>query len=207
MKRFEIIMGILFVISIIFRLYLIPGAGILCSLSLTLLACMYLFFGFAFFNKIKMRKIFCKESYRDISGLHILGSIGVGWGLATVCIGILFKLMFFPGGFIVLSVGLIQILIITIIALVKYFRSKSDFYKTILLRIVIIGTIGHLLCFTSDLTIVKIHFRNHPDYIKAYERYMENPQNEKARKQLDMEYKRATLPAEEFEMYLQRNQL
>ena len=148
MKRFEIIFGIVFLIAVIFKIADWPGGSILGTISLTLLACFYFLFGFAFFNKIRLKNIFSKDSYKEISVLRIIGSIGFGWGLSTVCMGILFKMMHWPGGNIQLGVGLTQIFVITIIALIKFFQSKNDFYKNVLLRIAIIGGFGLIFFFT-----------------------------------------------------------
>jgi len=202
MKTFEKIFWIIFVIGIIFKLKLWPFGATFITISLFPLYFFYLFFGFAFFNKIKLRNIFKKDSYKEISVLRIIGSIGAGIGLSAICIGILFKLMFWPEGDLRLYAGLIPTFTIAIIALVKFFRSKSDFYKPILLRITIIGALGLPLCFVSDLEIVKFEYRNYPDYVKAYEIYLEDPQNEEANKQLEKAYNRVRL-GEEYEMFMQ----
>ena len=141
MKTFERILGIMFVIAIIMKLLLIPGGDILATLSLTFLSLFYLFLGFAFFNKIKLKNIFSQSSYKDISVLRIMGAIGAGWGFSAICNGILFKMMHWPDAGVYMLSGLIPIFVVAIIALFKFFRSKSDFYQTILTRIGIIGGI------------------------------------------------------------------
>ena len=202
MKRFEIIFGILSVVAIIMKLALVSGSGILMTLILTLLACFYFYLGFAFFNNIRLKKIFSKSSYYGISALRIIGSIGVGWGLSIMCCGILFKMMHWPGGILFLHIGLIQIFVIAIIVLVKFSLSKSDFYKTILLRFAIIGGLGLLFFFTTDLglSIARIQYKNHPAYIKAYEKYLENTESDEAYHTWNIEHIRATSKSqEEFE--------
>ena len=92
MKKSEKIFGILFAIAIIFKLALYPGGRIISTVSMTLLACIYFYFGFAFFNNIKLKNVFNRKSYEGISVLRILGSIGTGMVLSTVCLGTLFKL-------------------------------------------------------------------------------------------------------------------
>jgi len=135
----------------------------------------------------------------------MLGSIGTGWGLSTICYGILYKLMHRTEADIILSTGLIYTFVIAIIASVKYFRSKRDFYKKILLRIIIIGGLGLFLCFTSNLTITKIRFRHYPDFVRAYEIYLENPHSEEAKKQLDIE-RNKTMYGEDYEEFLKNYQ-
>jgi len=142
MKRFEIILGIVFLIAVIFKIADWPGGSILATISLTLLTGFYFYFGFAFFNNIRLKNILNGNSYQGISVLRIIGSIGAGWGLAILCLGILFNVQHYPGEKIMLSVGLIAVFVVAIIALIKLFRSKSDFYKMIVLRIGYIGGIG-----------------------------------------------------------------
>ena len=203
MKRFEIICGVVFLIALIFKIAFWPGGSILATLSMTLLACFYFIFGFAFFNNIRLTNIFNNKSYQDISELRFIVPIGVGCGLSTLCIGILFKMMHFPGGSMVLHTGLLIILIAAIIALVNFFRSKSEFYKTIFLRIIIIGGLGLFLAFpSSDIAITKILYRNHPDFIKAYENYLKDTGNGEAHKQWRMEFDRMNTIQEKSENQL-----
>ena len=202
MNRLEKILGLIVLIALILKLTLILGGGILIVLSLSILAIIYYPFGFALFNQIGFKQIFKKDSYKALSALRIIGAIGVGTALSIICVGLLFKLQHWPGSKINLLAGLITSLIILIIALIKYFKTKGDFYSRIIKRLIIIGGFGLIMLLISDLTIIKIQFRNHPDYIKAYELYMTNPQDESLIKNLDIEYHRATMSKEDFEMYL-----
>ena len=63
MKTFEKILGILLVIALFFNYILWADGCGLSSIPLTLLACIYCFYGFAFFNNIKLKEIFRKKSY------------------------------------------------------------------------------------------------------------------------------------------------
>ena len=85
---------------------------------------------------------------------------------------------------------------------VRKIKIPINFYTGIIKRLIIIGGFGLIMILLSDLTIIKFQFRNHPDYIKAYELYMTNPQDESLIKNLDLEYHRATMSKEDFEMYL-----
>jgi hypothetical protein len=201
MKTLEKIIGIAFVISLILRFNLIPGNGILTVFPLTILACIYNPLGFAFFNNIKLRKVFRKESYKGISTLRIIGAICAGIALSAICTGTLFRLQHYPGGEINLLSGLICTLIVLIIALIKFYKNKSEFYSRIFKRIAIIGGFGLILAITPDITIAKIQFRNHPDYINALENYNNNPQSQELWQKKDWEYRRATMSEKDFEYY------
>jgi uncharacterized membrane protein len=166
-----------------------------------ILACIYYPLGFAFFNKIKIKEIFKKSSYSDLSALRVLGAIGAGTALSTICVGILFKLQRWPGSDINLLAGLILSLIVLIIAIIRFVKSKDLFYRQIFIRFSIIGIFGVLMYFTSTLSLVKIQYRQYPDYIKAYEEYSKNPTNIELQKKVDYEFNRATMSPKEFEYY------
>jgi hypothetical protein len=203
MNKLEKILGLIVLVALIFKLTLITGGGILIVLSLSVLAIIYYPFGFALFNKIGFQQIFKRDSYKGLSALRIIGAIGVGTALSIICIGILFKLQHWPGSKINLLAGLITSLILLIIILIKYSKNKDDFYTMILKRLIIIGGFGLIMILTSDLTIIKIQFRNHPDYIKAFELYQINPNNESYQKNLEIEYHRATMSPKDFEFYME----
>lgn len=256
MKKSEKIFGILFAIALIFKLALFPGGGIISVISLTALSCVYFYFGFAFFNNIKLKNVFKRKSYEGISALRMIGSIGTGMVLSTVCLGILFKLSHYPGGGFMLNTGLsttfiisttllikylrsernlfimigagigfglyctwilsialdwhiyryplfqagvLIILVASFVALINYYRSKTNFYIAVLSRIILIGGIGLLLTFKSfDIAITKVLYRNHPDLVKAYERYLYNPENADAHKQWRIEFEKTYTPQDEF---------
>ena len=206
MIKLEKILGVIVFIGLILKLTLIPGAGILLTLSLSTLACLYYPLGFAILNQIGFKKIFKKDSYKGISALRIIGAIAAGTALSTICIGILFKIQNWAGADINLMAGLVTTLIVLATALFKYFKEKGEFYIGIFKRIAIIGILGLILICLSNLTIAKIKFRNHPDYIKAYEMYLNNPQDEQLRQKLHIEYLKATMPKEEVEMYLKHEE-
>ncbi len=202
MQKLEKILGLIIIVSLILKLLLIPYSGILLTVTLMTLAFIYYPFGFAFFNEIRLRKIFKKESYKGISALRIIGAIAVGIGLSILCIGILFKLQSWAYSDTNLKFGLSVTFIALIIALIRLMKVKDNFYKKILKRIIIIGGLGLILLFIPRLSIIKIQFRNHPDYIKAYEAYLKNPDNEEIRDNMDIELNKATMSEKEFEEYM-----
>lgn len=144
MNRLEKVLGVLTLIALIFKLFIITGGGILLALSLTGLAIIYFPLGFVFFNQIRFDKIFNNSSYQGLSVLRIIGTIGAGISLSTLCLGILFKLNHWGGSFVLLK-GLLSISIILIIVVLKYFQTKSDLYSNMIKRILIVGLFGLLI--------------------------------------------------------------
>lgn len=175
MKKTEKILGIIFLLALILKAFNIPGNSMLIGLSVLLLGGLYFYLGFALFNDIPIKKIFKKESYSNKSKWRIIGTIGIGMMLSTMMVGYLYKLLHYPGSKGMLIIGLIGILIGLSIMVVKNIQGKNDFYKNMIVRTAIIGMFGLLLLVTTDLTIDKIQYRNHPEYLKSLEEYLENP--------------------------------
>jgi hypothetical protein len=161
----------------------------------------YYIFGFAFFNNVRLRNILKKESYSGISALHIIGAIAIGMSLSDICMGILFKIQGYPMANTLLIIGLLSTLIILIIALIRFLKSRRAYYTKMFKRIAIIGCLGLVFTFVSDLALVKLKFRNHPDYVKAYQEYEASPGSKESGAKLKMEYMKATMSDDVFQKY------
>jgi hypothetical protein len=201
MKRTEIILVILLFIGLTFKVFFIPLAGTILTLSIMSLAIMYEFLSFAFFNGIRLKTLLIKDSYKETTVLRIIGSVVTGVGLSCVLIGILFKIQNWPLANNTLSAGLFFLTPVLIIAAFKLIRTRAPFYARILLRASITTAAGILFLILSTTDLVKIKFRNHPDYIKAYEQYIVNPQNDSLRKNLDLEFNKMFMDEETFNEY------
>jgi hypothetical protein len=205
MIKLEKIIGITALVGLILKyLLLISGGGILITLSLVILADLYFLFGFALFNQIEFKQIFKSDSYKEITKEQIIGSIGVGIALSMIFVGALFKFSHWPDSLVLLIIGTLISLVAAIVFLIKYFKSKQNYYIRVLKRIAIIGTLGLILMCISDLTLARIQLRNNVDYVKAYGEYQKDPQNIELRKKMNLEYYKATVSKEEYELYLER---
>jgi len=202
MRNTENILGLTFLAGLIMKFAFIPGAGMLITVSILSIAVMYYFLGFALFNQIPLNTIFNKDSYKGISKLRILGAVGTGIGISMICNGVLFKIQNWPSGLSTLDLGLVLTSIVLLISLYKFFKTRSNFYVLIFKRIAVIGILGLILFFTPALAIVKFQFRNHPDYIKVYEQYVNNPKDEILRQKVEIEYSKATMTDQAFEKYM-----
>jgi len=147
MRKLEIILSILALIGIILQLSGIPGGAILLILSLTILAVLYYPFGFIVLNNIRVRKIFSAGSYRGLSALRILGTIGIGMALSTVCLGIVFKLETYPGAGYIQIIGLVSLIILAVPAVIRYTQTRDKHYWRLLLRTLIFGVTGIIIAF------------------------------------------------------------
>lgn len=177
MKKTEIIIATLSIIALGLNLLLIPGGGVLTVLTLSLLSMIYLYLSFALFNDIRLRNIFKKESYKELSTSRIVGAIGTGIALSATTIGLMFKFQSWPGADLNLGAGLLGLIIVTIIGIVKYRKCKSDYYIRIIKRTAIFGGIGLILMLTPKVSWIEFKYRNHPEYVDALKKAMADPEN------------------------------
>ncbi len=150
MRKLELILMTLIVLSTILWFFTLPFVGIFMLILINLLAVFYLGFGLLLFNKIKFKNLLKKDSYKDISGLRKIGSIVTGLSFSLICIGSLFKLQSYSGAETILIDGLILLFVVAIISILKFLKSRSDFYKRILIRSTIIGGFGLLIFFMPN---------------------------------------------------------
>ena len=176
MKRIEQIAAVLTIIGILMKLLLISGGAIVLGISLTVLATIYYPIGFFYFNSIPFGKIFKKESYKEMTFMRGLGTFGGGLIFSILTIGMLFKLLQLPGAGVMLTIGLTAGTLFFVVTLVKYFINRdSSFHKNMIIRSVIIVGLSGILVVTPGLTLVKVFYRDNPEYIKAYEQAAMNP--------------------------------
>lgn len=177
MKKFELIFVILGLVSILLNLFLIPFANLFMLLSLSILSFFYLYFSFAFFNGIQLRNIFKKEAYKETNALRIIGAIGTGIVLSQTIIGLIFKFNEWPGAFVMMSVGLSGLTVVTIVGLIQFLKNKIDYYRLIFKRIVLFGGLTLLLLLLPSSLIFEFKYRNYPDFIHARKQSIDNPGN------------------------------
>jgi len=119
MKKIELGLFLILVIAILNRVLALKiiGFSALFILSLYSLCFIYLIFGFSILNDIKLRHIFKKDAYKNISGKSIFISIFTGWALSTILIGYMFKIMLWPGGQAILITSIFWLLLVIVTAL------------------------------------------------------------------------------------------
>ncbi|MEP4534727.1 MAG: hypothetical protein ABJ004_16670 [Cyclobacteriaceae bacterium] len=186
MKRIEQIAAVFTFIGILMKLLLIPGGAIVLGISLTVLATIYYPIGFFYFNSIPKGKIFKKESYAGLTFTRGLGTFGGGLIFSILAIGSLFKLLQLPGAAAMLTIGLTAGSLFFIVTLIKYFMNRvSSFHRNMLVRTILIVGLSGILVATPSLTLVKIFFRDNPEYINAYQLANQNPNDQDLRRKAE----------------------
>lgn len=201
MKIVEKILVLGILTGLITKFSLIPGGDILILWSTLLLGCIYYPLGFLFFNQIRLRHVFKKDAYKDVSAMDVVLAIVTGIGLSVICVGSLFKLLSLTGADQMLIIGLAINVITFAISLFLVLERRRIANKRIVWRTSIAMVIALILLLTPELSIVKLQYRNHPDYISAYEKYLEDPKNEVLIQEKEREYYRIILTEEEFNLY------
>ncbi|GAB2775437.1 hypothetical protein [Salinimicrobium soli] len=152
MRKIELIFGTVAAISIVYKFILGSELNPLFIMSITGLSVFYTYFSIAYFNNIHFIKILKKESYRGISTWRIFGTIGLGFGLGITTLGILWSLMYWPfNTFYPLRIPIL--FIIGLISIIKFSTTRSNDYKSIITRILIIGGLGIILWVTPQETL------------------------------------------------------
>ncbi len=181
MKIVEPILGIVAVLSMILNLVDVPATRSILVFSLTILSLIYFYLSFALFNGIRLREIFKKKSYIEISTLKIIVAIFTGIVLSIVTMGLLFKYQEYPGGTQFIVIGLAGLIVIFTIAIVKYKKTKSEYYLKILSRAIFYGVIGLSLILIPKETWLELRFKNHPEYIDIQKKSWADPENRELR--------------------------
>jgi len=201
MRILEKILAIAALIALILKFSLVSGGDFIALWTMLILACLYYPLGFLFFNQIRLRDIFKKTSYKNVTAPRIIFAISTGIGLSAIVVGSLFKLLNFSGADEMLLSGLIVTTVVFVIALTLLLKNNDTNSKFILWRVGLIGGIGIFLLLTSELSIVKFQYRNHPNYVEAYTNYLADPRNEELYKKMELERNRIRLTGEEFKRF------
>jgi hypothetical protein len=187
MKRTELILIGIAVLALLMKFLHLPASGILTVLSLSSISVIYMYLGFALFNNLRFRKIFKKESYKEISTKRIIGGVGAGLALSVSAIGILFKFQSWPGASVNLIIGIIGLTVVTIISLIKMQKNTDNYYSNILKRVAGFGAICIFLLAIPPKTWLGWKFPNNPKYVQAVIDAQANPNNQELWQKVDEE--------------------
>jgi hypothetical protein len=123
------------ILGLILKYLHIPGGGPILVLSLLSLALIYFPFGFYFLSD---------KSIKTNTGISVV----FGWLLSVVFIGILFRVMHWPGAAPMAIVGTITAIPLAIFSYIKHQKSNQEdlnYFKNLLIRTSILLIISTLL--------------------------------------------------------------
>ena len=108
--------------------------------------------------------------------MRVTGAVAGGLIFSILCVGMLFKLLQLPGSRPMLIAGLCAGCLFLLIILIRFLINRGNtFYRDMVVRSLLILSLSGILYSVSGLTLVKIFYRNHPEYIQAYEKAANNP--------------------------------
>ncbi len=187
MKKIEKILGTLSLISLALILADIPSGAVFSILLISSLSVFYMYLTMPSTLGIPLKKVFKKASYKGLGPLRIIGLLLLGFSLAIVLIGILFKLQSWPGASPILGAGSLGLFIALIVGLIKYKAKMPLYFSEALKRILIIGGVALSLLLIPKASWLEFRYRNHPSYIEAVKEYWENPNDQKIIDKLEQE--------------------
>jgi len=155
MKKIELILIAGAAAGFLLSLLNVPFMHLIESILIVILATLYLYLGFALFNKIPFRQILKSESYKGLGKWRIPVAIGTGLGLSQLTIGLMFAMNNYPMARPILNSGLVVTALMLLLALIRNTREKHRFYRIIALRcaiFIIIGIITILVYAQQGLT-------------------------------------------------------
>ena len=179
MKKAEIILGAISIISLILNLFLVAITNRIFVLSSVILAAFYMYFSFALFNGVKYSQLMKRIAYQGISKMRILTAVITGLAISMVIIGLLFNYQFWPGGDEQAFFGVIILSLVLVVSLIKYVTSKSTFYIGTIKRAAIYLCFGVLTLILPKFALLEFKYRNHPDYIEAFKNVVKDDTDNK----------------------------
>lgn len=133
----EKVLVIITIIAIFLKFFHVPGGAPLLALSLLILALLYFPFGFYFLSD---------KSYKE----NTITSIVFGWLLSICFIGIMFRIMHWPGAMGMNLIGAMTALPLTIFVFFKHKNAipeKNIYYRNLLIRSSVLLILSILLSF------------------------------------------------------------
>jgi hypothetical protein len=167
----------LFVISLILKMYHVPGEAVLLTFTLMGLAVLYSILGFYFF------------SYKGLRNQKWLVSILSGILLSVGLCGILFRLQFWPGSaFLGFSGTMLSLIILVILIVLSGLKNNKTervddlkmYYSNMIIRSAVIFTLCSALYITPTRTLVYIECWNDTKLAELKINYLQNKEDRQA---------------------------
>jgi len=167
--RTEKTLGIIALIGFFFLLMDFPGGSLILIASLGTLGLLYMLFAFYLFcdKKLKRQKLAL--------------SIVSGYFLSAIPLGILFKLLGYPGGYALLLSGTISAPAYLLIAFLLKRKAKEEltiYYRNMLVRTSALTVLVIFFCFIPSTTFWKIQHRNDSELLEVRIKYHEGRSDE-----------------------------
>ncbi|MDF2454077.1 MAG: hypothetical protein K0R51_70 [Cytophagaceae bacterium] len=180
MKVEKIILGVV-ALALVFKFMHFAGANMILVVSLSTLAMVYFGGGF-WFAKGK------DEQKR--TGLAVIA----GMAFSITCMGILFRLLYWPGGKAMLMLPALALPIL--LAVIFYLKGKEnqalETDKKLLIRVVVFAVLAISFYTVSNRALLTIQYPNDPEVVRIKSNHFDHPENEAYTKEYE-EYRKSEL--------------
>jgi hypothetical protein len=177
MKRTELLLVGSSLAFLLLYLMGLPGVSLFFALTLSLTAVLYGYLGFAHLNAVRLKDLFKKEAYKELTYKEFIVAISAGAGMGLLLNYVLFTIMYWSVGSWFLFVGLSLLVLSTVLILVFRLR-QGELAKTIFRKGGVVLAFTLLIYFLPDETCFSIRYRSTPSYVEAMKTYRENPTKE-----------------------------
>ena len=161
MKFAEKVFIVFGLIGIGMRMLNIGGGSLFVVLSLVCLACLYLFCGFIFYNNIKLRHVFRKERYAVVSASQIIAGIFAGVVHFIMLASFIFRVQNWYGNAVLLLLALALVFVHALLLVIISFRSRIPVFRTVLVRSVVMLTLGLVLLLAPGIHFERPRLPDH----------------------------------------------
>ena len=164
----EKVLTSIFILALLAYFFNIPGHSLLLIVSLGILSFLYFPLAFYFYSDKTFKQ-------RNVV-LSVLG----GMVLSIIPMGILFKLLTWPGYHVQLGTALVLTPILLVNVLFLSRKANEDtktYYKNYMTRIIFWFTMCVAFHFISTVTLIKIKYRDDPELVRLKLQSFENPDN------------------------------
>lgn len=184
MKKLELILLSLYGVFLVLNALQLPGSSLLFILFSTSYSMFYFIAGFAIFNNISFAAFKNTKGLKSISPKRAVASIAFGMAISVLILGVLFKVLIWPGWQTMLINGL-GILIFAYLFSFLLAKNKNNItLAKAKPRVLIAAIFGLVFYFLPSQTIVEIKYRYNPELKELLLQKLENPQDTAAQEAL-----------------------
>lgn len=135
----EKVLAIIVILSTLMKMFHVPGGSVFLILSILTLTILYFPLGFYFLSD---------KSYKE----NTITSIIFGWLLSVCFVGIMFRIMHWPGAIVMNIVGSMTALSLAIFIYFKYKNSNHEnmvYFRNLLIRSLILFILSFAFTFVT----------------------------------------------------------
>lgn len=183
MKLTEKILALIFVILIFAKLNHYPFSEFaLLSIGLVF-AVFYIIFGISLF-KTRLKNT-DNEQYQIDKTYIFPSTIIAGFNFSIIIVGIIFKLLSWPGGILLLVVGIALLVIGIVVMLAKKASTPRRIYDGIILRIILFLIMGVYIYILTPFEVQYYELRHQKELKTLFEESQKDPSNEEKRERFE----------------------